>query len=62
MRPRLSGLEITGSSFMDGGRCCGSKKWGKLCGMSGGSGVCKLRGGNLPAYLKIQLGHHCGWK
>jgi hypothetical protein len=40
----------------------GSKKWGKLCGMSGGSGVCKLRGGNLPAYLKIHLGRHCGWK
>jgi len=47
---------------MDGGGCCGSKKWGEVRGMSGGSGVCKLRGGNLPAYLKIQLGRHCGWK
>ena len=39
-------------------------------GMSGGSyvdgrnwwSVLKLRGGNLPAYLKMQLGRHYGWK
>ena len=53
-----------------GGGGGGGKKWWKLCGMSGGSdvdgrngrSVLKLRGGNLPAYLKMQLGHHYGWK
>jgi hypothetical protein len=47
-----------------GGGSGGGKKWGKLCGMSGRNwwNVLKLRGGNLPAYLKMQLGHHYGWK
>ena len=57
-----------GSSGGSGGG--GGKKWWKFCGMSGGSyvdgrngrSVLKLRGGNLPAYLKMQLGRHYGWK
>ena len=27
-----------------------------------GWSVLKLKGGNLPAYLKMQLGRHYGWK
>jgi hypothetical protein len=55
---------------MGGGGGGGGKKWGKLCGMSGGSyvdgrnwwSVLKLRDGNLPTYLKMQLGRHYRWK
>ena len=37
-------------------------EWGSYVDGRNWWNVLKLRGGNLPAYLKMQLGHHYGWK
>jgi hypothetical protein len=45
----------------------GRRQWQKRSEGGGFDGrnwwsVLKLRGGNLPAYLKMQLGRHYSWK